>query len=122
MIQNAASRVIQRDRVSSCRTSRHEVNGAVPTNFHQGLYFGKLTYFMDPEDTFNLIGYARRQSNLSDFGGNAADKPRSPSDHAPDRFQVQWRHSAGNFLNLLNISYDKAENGTPTSPTVPNIF
>ncbi len=27
-----------------------QVNGAVPADFHQGLYFGKLTYFMRPRE------------------------------------------------------------------------
>jgi outer membrane receptor protein involved in Fe transport len=97
----------------------NEVNGAVPQNFHQGLYFGKLTYFMDPENTFNLIGYARRQSNLSDYGGNAAASHGHLLSTHQTRFQLQWRHSAGNFLNLLNMSYDKAENGTPTVSNGP---
>ena len=96
-----------------------QVNGAVPQNFHQGLYFGKLTYFMDPEDTFNLIGYARRQSNLSDYGGNATASHGHLLSTEQTRFQAQWRHSAGNFLNQFNISHDKAENGTPTVSSGP---
>jgi hypothetical protein len=96
-----------------------EVNGAVPQNFHQGLYFGKLTWFMDPENTFNLIGYARRQSNLSDYGGNATASHGHLLSTHQTRFQLQWRHSAGNFLNLLNMAYDKAENGTPTVSNGP---
>jgi outer membrane receptor protein involved in Fe transport len=96
-----------------------EVNGAVPQNFHQGLYFGKLTYFMDPDDTFNLIGYARRQSNLSDYGGNAAASHGHLLSTEQTRIQIQWRHSAGNFLNLLNMSHDSAENGTPTVSSGP---
>jgi hypothetical protein len=96
-----------------------EVNGSVPQDFHQGLYFGKLTYFMDPENTFNLIGYARRQSNLSDYGGNAAASHGHLLSTHQTRFQGQWRHASGNFLNLLNIAHDKAENGTPTVSNGP---
>jgi TonB-dependent receptor-like protein len=96
-----------------------QVNGSIPKNFHQGLYFGKLTWFMDPEDTFNLIGYARRQSNLSDYGGNATASHGHLLSTHQTRFQLQWRHSAGNFLNLLNMAYDKAENGTPTVSNGP---
>jgi outer membrane receptor for ferrienterochelin and colicin len=96
-----------------------QVNGSVPQNFHQGLYFGKLTYFMDPDDTFNLIGYARRQSNLSDYGGNAVASHGHLLSTEQTRFQGQWRHSSGNFLNLLNVAHDKAENGTPTVSNGP---
>ncbi len=99
-----------------------QVNGAIPADFHQGLYFGKLTYFMDPENTFNLIGYARRQSNLSDFGGNAVESHGRLLSTRQTRFQGQWRHAAGNFLNLLNIAHDKAENGTPDVSTGPEFI
>ncbi|MGN6589136.1 MAG: TonB-dependent receptor, partial [Sphingomicrobium sp.] len=90
-----------------------EVNGAFPQNFRQRLYFGKLTLFATPNDTFNLMGYRRNQSNLADFGGNA------PSEHGHliqtnvTRFQLQWKHTAGDFLNFLNIAHDKSNQGTP---------
>ena len=95
------------------------VNGSVPLTFHQGLYFGKLTFFATSDDTFNLSGYLRRQSNLSDFGGNAVPSHGHLLSTEETRFQGQWRHSTGNFLNLLNVSHDKAENGTPTVSTGP---
>jgi len=95
------------------------INGSGSKNFHQGLYFGKLTYFATPEDTINVMGYARRQSQLEDFGGN------SPEEHArmlqthQTRFQGQWKHSAGNFLNFLNIAHDKSSQGTPAVTSGP---
>ena len=95
------------------------VNGSAPQNFKQRLYFGKLTYFADPSDTFNLIGYLRRQSNLSDFGGNATAEHGHFITTNQSRFQLQWRHSAGNFLNQFNAAYDKARQGTPTVSTGP---
>jgi outer membrane receptor protein involved in Fe transport len=96
-----------------------EISGSKPQTLKQGLYFGKLTYFMDPADTFNLIGYIRRQSNLSDFGGNAAASHGHLITTDQTRFQLQWRHSAGNFLNQFNMAYDKAEQGTPTVSNGP---
>lgn len=96
-----------------------QVNGSIPKNFHQGLYFGKLTYFMDSADTFNLIGYLRRQSNLSDFGNDAVASHGHLLTTNQKRIQLQWRHSAGNFVNLFNMAYDKAENGTPNVSTGP---
>ncbi|MEO8547408.1 MAG: TonB-dependent receptor [Sphingomicrobium sp.] len=89
------------------------INSSISRTFKQRLYFGKLTWFATPNDTVNLSGYKRKQSNLADFGGNA------PPEHGhflatnQDRYQGQWRHSAGNFLNFLNVSYDKASQGTP---------
>jgi outer membrane receptor for ferrienterochelin and colicin len=90
-----------------------QVNGSIPQDFKQRLYFGKLTWFATPDDTVNVMGYLRRQSNLSDFGGNAVQSHGRLLQTEQDRYQAQWRHSAGNFLNFLNIAYDKANQGTP---------
>ena len=90
-----------------------EINGSIPQEFKQRLYFGKLTWFATPDDTVNLIGYKRDQSNLSDFGGNAPPSHGRLLQTEQTRFQLQWRHSAGNFLNFLNIAHDKANQGTP---------
>lgn len=90
-----------------------QVNGSAPQDFKQRLYFGKLTWLATDNDTVNLIGYKRDQSNLSDFGGNAVQSHGRLLQTNQTRFQVQWRHSAGNFLNLLNLAHDKATQGTP---------
>jgi hypothetical protein len=95
------------------------VNTTVPLSYKQGLYFGKLTYFMDSDDTFNAMAYIRRQANVADFGGNAAEEHGHLLETHQTRFQLQWRHVAGNFLNFLNMSYDKSTNGTPNITTGP---
>jgi hypothetical protein len=89
------------------------INQSIPRTFKQRLYFGKLTWFATDNDTVNLMGYKRDQSNLADFGGNAPPEHGHLLTTEQDRYQLQWRHSAGNFLNLLNIAYDKANQGTP---------
>ena len=89
------------------------INSAIPKNFKQRLYFGKLTWFATPDDTVNLIGYKRDQSNLTDFGGNAAQEHGHFLQTNQDRYQFQWRHNTGDFLNLFNVAYDKATQGTP---------
>ena len=90
-----------------------QINGSIPQDFKQRLYFGKLTWFATPDDTVNLIGYKRDQSNLSDFGGNAVQSHGRLLQTEQTRFQAQWRHSADDFLNLLNIAHNKATQGTP---------
>jgi hypothetical protein len=92
---------------------RAQINGSVPLEFKQRLYFGKLTWFATPDDTVNLTGYKRKQSNLADFGGNAVQEHGHLLQTNQDRYQLQWRHSAGDFLNFLNIAHDKATQGTP---------
>ena len=89
------------------------VNGSIPQDFKQRLYFGKLTWFATDNDTVNLMGYRRVQSNLSDFGGNAVQSHGRLLETEQRRYQLQWKHSVGNFLNFLNIAYDKANQGTP---------
>lgn len=96
-----------------------QINASKPLTFHQGLYFGKLTWFATPDDTVNLIGYVRRQSNLSDFGGNATAEHGHLLTTDQTREQLQWKHVSGNFLNLLNVAHDKAINATPTVSTGP---
>lgn len=90
-----------------------EINSSIPKEFKQRLYFGKLTWFATDNDTVNLIGYKRKQSNLSDFGGNAVEEHGHLITTEQDRYQFQWRHSASDFVNYLNIAYDKATQGTP---------
>ena len=89
------------------------VNGSISRTFKQRLYFGKLTWYASPNDTVNLSGYKRKQSNLADFGGNAPPEHGHFLQTNQDRYQLQWRHTAGAFVNSLNISYDKANQGTP---------
>ena len=79
-----------------------------------GLYFGKLTGYVSDEDTVNLIGYLRREDNLADIGGNAPPSHGRRIRTDQDRYQLQWRHNAGDFLNQLNIAYDKARQDTPS--------
>ena len=90
-----------------------EINGSAGQEFKQRLYFGKLTWFATPNDTVNLSGYKRDQSNLSDFGGNAAQSHGRLLQTEQTRVQLQWRHSVGNFVNVLNIARNKATQGTP---------
>jgi hypothetical protein len=89
------------------------INNSISRTFKQRLYFGKLTWFVTPNDTVNLSGYKRKQSNLADFGGNAPPEHGHFLQTNQDRYQAQWRHTAGDFVNFLNIAYDKANQGTP---------
>lgn len=90
-----------------------QINGSVPQEFKQRLYFGKLTWFATDNDTVTFSAYKRDQSNLSDFGGNAVQSHGRLLQTEQTRFQGQWRHTAGNFVNSLNIAHDKAVQATP---------
>lgn len=90
-------------------------------DFKQRLYFGKLTGYVSDEDTVNLIGYLRREDNLGDIAGNALASHGRRIRTDQDRYQLQWRHNAGDFLNQLNISYDKAQQDTPSVEPGPEL-
>ena len=93
----------------------------VPHNFDfkQGLYFGKLTFTPSDTETVNLSAYVRRENNLSDIAQQAAPSHARTILTHQTRLQMQWKHSSGNFLNLLNVAYDKANQSTPTVTTGP---
>ena len=95
------------------------INDSGAKDFNQGLYFGKLTWFATPDDTVNLMGYLRRQGQLEDFGGNATREHARRLTTRQTRFQAQWKHSAGDFLNFLNVAYDKYRQGTPAVTSGP---
>lgn len=95
------------------------VNTAHSFDFHQGLYFGKLTFFANDADTINLSAFIRRENNLSDIDTNAAPTHGRTILTHEDRYQLNWRHNSGDFLNVLNLSYDKATQSTPSVGTGP---
>ena len=88
-------------------------------DFHQGLYFGKLTWFANNDDTINLEAFIRRENNLADIDGNATPSHGRTILTHQDRYQVQWRHTSGDLFNLLNIAYERAEQSTPSQGSGP---
>ncbi|MFL6758785.1 TonB-dependent receptor domain-containing protein [Sphingomonas sp.] len=96
-----------------------QINISHAKTFKQGLYFGKLTWFATPDDTVNLEGFIRRENNLADIDSNATSSHARTLLTHQNRYQLQWKHSAGNFLNFVNIAYDKATQSTPTLGSGP---
>lgn len=93
------------------------VNVPHKSDFKQGLYFGKLTYYAGDSDTVNLSAFIRRENNLADIDGNATDSHGRTILTHQDRYQFQWKHTAGDLINSLNISYDKSTQSTPSVGT-----
>lgn len=88
-------------------------------NFHQGLYFGKLTFYATPQDTLNLEGYVRRETNLSDIDANAAPTHARDIQTQETRYQLSWKHATATTVNNLYVSYDIDSQSTPTVGTGP---
>jgi outer membrane receptor protein involved in Fe transport len=96
-----------------------QINVSHNGDFHQGLYFGKLTFFASDRDTINVMGYVRRESNLTDVAGNATESHGRYIQTHQTRGQIQWNHTAGNFFNQFNFAWDKGSQGTPTVTSGP---
>lgn len=96
-----------------------QVNVSHNGDFHQGLLFGKLTFFATTADTVNLIGYRRRERNLTDIAGNATESHGRYIQTQQDRVQLQWNHNQGDFSNQLNMAWDRGAQATPRLTTGP---
>jgi outer membrane receptor protein involved in Fe transport len=90
-------------------------------DFKQGLYFGKLTAYASDRDTINAMAFIRREDNLGDIAGNALDTHGRRIRTEQDRYQIQWRHNTGDFINQLNIAYDKGTQDTPSVGQGPEL-
>ncbi|MFZ5616452.1 MAG: TonB-dependent receptor [Pseudomonadota bacterium] len=91
-------------------------------DFKQGLYFGKLSWFATNNDSVDFTAFIRRENNLSDIDANAASTHGRTILTHENRYQLRWRHSAGDFLNVFNVSYDKATQETPSVGTGPEFI
>lgn len=94
-------------------------SGPRQRNFKEGLYFGKLTYFASPDDTVNLSGYIRKEDNLTDIDGNGTESHGRRIITNEDRYQLSWKHSAGDIFNNFILAYDKSTQSTPSVGTGP---
>ncbi|MEQ1725839.1 MAG: TonB-dependent receptor [Sphingopyxis sp.] len=94
------------------------INGVARNfDFHQGLYFGKLTWFASGDDTVNLEAFVRRENNLADIDSNAAPTHGRTILTHQNRYQLNWTHSGDDFLNVFNFAYDRSEQSTPSVGT-----
>ncbi|KUO55630.1 MAG: hypothetical protein APF82_09020 [Sphingomonadales bacterium BRH_c42] len=99
-----------------------EVNVTHNNDFKQQLYFGKLTFYASGEDTINLSGFIRSENNLSDIDGNATPSHGRTIRTNEDRYQLNWTHAGDDIYNVLNISYLKATQSTPSVGTGPELI
>lgn len=97
------------------------LSGSYPEKFDQDLYFGKLTLFATSADTINASAFLRRESNLSDFGGNAAPSHGHLLKSNNNTYQLEWNHRGDHWLNEMTVAYSTVANGTPRVSTGPEI-
>lgn len=89
-------------------------------DFHQNLYFGKLTWYATTSDTVNFETYIRNERNLSDVDQNAEMSHARDLLTSVDQYQLSWKHAAGNVLNVLNVAYNESTQSTPTAGSGPS--
>jgi len=101
---------------SYVQTARTTYNGSFPATFKEQLYFGKLTWFATPDDTVNVSGFIRHESNLQINGGNRIAAASARNRNNEHRYQAWWTHRGSNWLNEFIVARDAAANGQ-----VPNM-
>lgn len=84
-------------------------NGDYAKDFQQDMWFGKLTWFVDDNNTVDLTAMNRKEDDLRDFSGTTAYEHGSTLNQKIDSFGVKWRHRAGNLLNDMQLNYQKAD-------------
>ena len=99
-----------------------QVNISHNGDFHQGLYFGKLTAYLDDANTLNGIIYVSRESNLTDIAGNATVSHGRTIQTRQTRGQIQWNHTRGDFYNQFNLAYDQGNQSTPRVTSGPEFI
>jgi len=98
-----------------------QYNGSYPQTFSQRLYFGKLTLFASSQDTINLTGFVRKEKNLTDYGGTSIPDHGHFINNDVKNFQLEWTHRGTGFLNEMQLSYNRVDNGTPRVTSGPEI-
>ena len=104
------------------QTIADQYNGSYAQDFHQKLYFGKLTAFVSAADTVNFSGFFRRESNLADFGGTSVPSHGHLLQSKIDLYQLEWTHRGDNWLNEATVAYNTVFNGTPRTSTGPEVI
>lgn len=96
-------------------------NGDFAKDFKQDMYFGKLTWFADDDNTVDVTYKLRKEDDLRNFGGTAAYERGSTFDQEIKGAGIKWRHRAGNLLNDMQLSYEDAQwrqSSLSTSPAI----
>lgn len=99
-----------------------QFNGSQPQNFQQDLYFGKLTLYPTSRDVVNASVYARVESNLNDFGGNAVPSHGRVLTNDVRTYELFWTHHGDNWVNQFIAAYNTVANGTPRNSQGPEIL
>ena len=92
-----------------------------PTNnpFKEDLGFVKVDFEPTSEDRFELSGFIREETQVSGGSGQAAASAESQYKNNSLRWNLQWQHSADNWVNLARVSYQNSNSSTDSTNVSP---
>ncbi len=92
-----------------------------PTNnpFKEDLGFAKIDYEPTAEDRFELSGFLRDETQVSGASGQTATSAEAQYKNNSLRWNLQWQHSADNWVNLARVSYQNSHSGTDSTNVSP---
>lgn len=83
-------------------------NGAFAKDFSQDTYFGKLTWVMDENNTFDFSYRNRDEDDLRDFGGTTARSAGSTVKNTAKEGLIAWKFKKENLLNEFAAEYQSS--------------
>ncbi len=84
-------------------------NGSYAKDFKQDMWFGKLTWFADDNNTVDITFRNRTEDDVRNFGGTIAYERGSTLDQEIKGASVKWRHRADNLLNEMQLDYQDSQ-------------
>ncbi len=79
----------------------------------------KLDYEPTDEDRFELTGFIRQENQVSGASGQTATSAEAQYKNNSLRWNLQWQHSADNWVNLARVSHQNSHSGTDSTNVSP---
>jgi TonB dependent receptor len=92
---------------------RDRENGAFERDFNQDLYFGKLTWFLNEQNTIDFTAYDRQEARLDDFGGNRTFAGARDVDNKVSNYLIDWNYNNSAFLLETSLARQEYTWTTP---------
>lgn len=96
-------------------------NGSFPKDFKQDMWFGKLTWFVDENNTVDLIVRDRKEDDVRGFGGFTAQTRGNTLNQQIQGATLKWKMRSGNVLNEMSLDYQDVQWRNSPLTTTPAI-
>jgi hypothetical protein len=111
-IQDRANNVVPGGSAADQAQLPFDVNtfrGSFPSPFREHLGFGKLTWQMADNQLLELSGSVRIESDLRDFGGQAARERGTSVDNNVYTGRLSYTYTGDSFLNEASVDYLRSD-------------